>query len=82
MGLVAELYCGFHGHDEEAVRDALPGVVVDLVRHGILVPTDLGGDAGATTSGHAAGGTGTGTTTTTGPGVGTSGTAATGRGTL
>ena len=82
MGLVAELYCGFHGHDEETVRDALPGVVVDLVRHGILVPTDLGGDAGAPTSGHAAGGTGTGTTTTTGPGVGTSGTAATGRGTL
>ncbi|MFE1537482.1 class I SAM-dependent methyltransferase [Corynebacterium bovis] len=82
VGLVAELYCGFHGHDEEAVRDALPGVVVDLGRHGILVPTDLGGDAGTTTSGDAAGGPGTGTTTTTGPGVGTSGTAATGRGTL
>ncbi|MDH2455096.1 methyltransferase [Corynebacterium bovis] len=84
VGFAAELYCGFHGLDEEAVLDALPGVVVDLVRHGILVPTDLDGDAATTASGDdaAGGGTGAGTTTTTGADGGTSGPAPTGRGTL
>lgn len=38
---VAELYCAVHGVEEEPFCEALIPLIVDLIRHGIVIPSQL-----------------------------------------